>query len=92
MELQEMIIHLIHQDLRHNRLVLGIERMGFSGSETHFLDISKVVFELMENGAETVTDEQLDTYNGFMERALEVEESKLNSLAQDCYKELLTTF
>lgn len=86
--LDELIIELIIQDLKHNQLILGLDRLNLDVGYCHFLGILDLNQWLMG-----VPDNQMDgfsaTYMAVMHRSLEFPisrtEEELRLLAIECY-------
>ena len=47
MKKQEIILNLIQQDLKHNQLVIGLDKLGLEGSDIHNLRILEMVSNLI---------------------------------------------
>jgi len=45
---KELLINLIQQDLKHNQLIIGLDKIGLEGSEMHNLRILEMVSKLMK--------------------------------------------
>lgn len=92
MEKEEIIIHLIAQDMKHNILTVGLENIGLSGTERFDLDIVSVVARLM--CVENPSDEWLEVYNNYLVRAgglkPDFKVKGLNELAKECYNFLIS--
>src|SRR5690606_30595677 len=88
MTLDELIVELILQDLKHNQLILGLDRLNLDAGYCHFLGIMDLVQRLMEI-PEELTDDFAATYMAFMQRSLEFPISRsgeeLRPLAGECY-------
>ena len=95
MEKEELIIHLIEQDLRHNILALGLENLQFSGVENYDLNLISAISSLMGIEKGETSDEWSITYHDYMLRASELkagfEIDGLEELATECYDELQKT-
>lgn len=91
--MKELVIYLIVQDLKHNILVLGLERMRLSGTEYYDLDIVSVVAKLMGLEKEKITDDWLNVYHKYMLEASKLEINHkvlgIEKVATDCYYSLL---
>lgn len=48
MKKQEIILNLIQQDLKHNQLIIGLDKLGLEGSDIHNLRILEMVSKLMK--------------------------------------------
>jgi hypothetical protein len=85
---QEIIIHLIAQDMRHQYLISGLEQLGFTGGDKHDLDIILVVANLMgiENGKRT--DRWTETYAKHVYNINTQNGQQLKILALECFKAL----
>ncbi|WP_163380147.1 hypothetical protein [Cyclobacterium sp. SYSU L10401] len=89
--LDELIIELILQDLKHNQLILGLDRLNLDAGYCHFLGILDLIQRLMG-----VSDDEMDefsaTYMAVMHRSLEFpisrSEEEVRLLAIECYKNL----
>ncbi|MEX2565823.1 MAG: hypothetical protein WD431_07775 [Cyclobacteriaceae bacterium] len=89
MTLDELIIELILQDLKHNQLVLGLDRLNLDAGYCHFLGILDLIQKLMGVPGE-LSDDFCTVYMGFIERSLEFPISRsgeeLRSLAKECFE------
>ena len=85
---EEIIIHLIAQNMKHQYLISGLEQLGFTGGEKHDLDIISVVARLMgiENGKRT--DRWTETYAKHVYNLNAQDEQQLKLLALECFKAL----
>ncbi len=91
MTLDELIIELIHQDLKHNQLILGLDRLNLDAGYCHFLGIMDLIQKLMG-----VSDDEMDEFSAIymatMHRSLEFPISRsgeeLRILATECYEKL----
>ncbi len=68
---RELIIRLIEQDIKHNQLINGFNRIGLIVSEDHHLNIVGIVSGLMGNSS----DDWFDLYHKTM---LDVEPSMIS--------------
>jgi len=88
MSRDELIIELILQDLKHNQLIQGLDRLALDAGYCHYLGILDLVEKLM-----VVPDDLMDhftaTYMAFMDRCLEFPITRsgeeLRPLANGCY-------
>ncbi|NHE56389.1 hypothetical protein [Cyclobacterium plantarum] len=91
MTLDELIIELIIQDLKHNQLILGLDRLNLDAGYCHYLGIMDLIQRLM-GVADDAMDEFSATYMAAMHRSLEFpisrSEEELKPLAIECYKNL----
>lgn len=87
---EKLIVKLIQQDLKHNQLTVGLQKIGLD-TNLHDLEIIDVVAQLM--GIKDISNEWLETYISFLEQSSKFEVSDngkdLTPLAKACYKELL---
>ncbi|MEX2568241.1 MAG: hypothetical protein WD431_20005 [Cyclobacteriaceae bacterium] len=91
MTLEKLIIELILQDLKHNQLICGLERLNLDAGYCHYLGILDLIQRLMG-----VSDDEMDefsaTYMISMHRSLEFPISRsgeeLRILAIECYDSL----
>ena len=92
MNKRELIIRLIEQDLRHNQLVLGLNKMELDSADFHELEISRIIGKLMGIPYGQLDDQWGNIYDSFMEQSLHypVNEAKtrLKPLAEACYEQL----
>ena len=92
MDNKRLIVDLIRQDMKHNQLVLGLEKLGFSGEYFHSLEIIHIVAQLMGIKERNIEDEWYDTYFSFMHKVNQYEidpkGENLRELAQSCYETL----
>ena len=86
--LEELVIELILQDLKHNQLLYGLDRLNLDAGYCHFLGILDLVQRLMEVPKELI-DDFADTYMDAMHRSLDFPISRsgeeLRTLAAECY-------
>ena len=91
MTLDELIIELILQDLKHNQLILGLERLNLDAGFCHYLGILDLIQRLMEV-SDGMEDEFSATYMASMNRSLEFPISRsgeeLRPLERECYDSL----
>ncbi len=87
---KNLIIKLIQQDLKHNQLVVGLQKIGLN-TDLHNLEIIDIVAHLM--GIKEISNKWLITYVSFLEQSSKFEVSDsgkdLIPLAKACYKQLL---
>lgn len=95
MTLDELIIELILQDLKHNQLILGLDRLNLDAGYCHYLDIMDLIQRLMEVSDDLI-DEFSATYMASMHRSLDFPISRsgeeLRPLAMECYEDLKEKF
>ncbi len=86
--LEELVIELILQDLKHNQLIYGLDRLNLDAGYCHFLGILDLVQRLM-GVPEELMDDFTDTYMDAMHRCLDFPISgsgeELRTLARECY-------
>ena len=79
--------------MKHNQLILGLEKLGFVGFDYHTLQIFEIVAELMGLQPGTVSNRWSDIYIIYMEKVVQydIEPSGKNliPLAEECYEKLL---
>lgn len=91
---KEIIIFLIKQDMIHNRLVMGLEKLGLTVASDYDLEIMNKVTELMgvENGIakENWCNRYLD-FRGIMYTSCQIGnwQLELNELAEKCFNKLV---
>jgi L-arabinose isomerase len=88
---ERLTLTLLREDLRSNKLLLGLEQLGVS-AERYTLDVSDLVFELM-GCSESEANALMDVYREAMDLAVtiqDVEEADtLEKMAREAYKKLL---
>lgn len=88
MPLDELIIELIRQDLKHNQLIFGLDRLNLDAGYCHYLGIMDLIHRLM-GVSEKSTDEFTSIYMGYMQRSMEFPVSnsgeELLELAKECF-------
>ncbi len=91
MTLDELIIELILQDLKHNQLVVGLEKLNLDAGYCHYLGILDLIQKLM-GVSDVLMDDFSATYMGYMQRCMEYPISRsgeeLRVLARECYDSL----
>ncbi len=91
MPLDDLIIELILQDLKHNQLIFGLERLNLDAGYCHYLGILDLIQRLMGIPEELV-DDFSTSYMSYMQRCLEFPITRsgeeLRQLAVECYDNL----
>ncbi|MFO7823959.1 MAG: hypothetical protein R6V72_08465 [Cyclobacterium sp.] len=91
MTLDKLIIELILQDLKHNQLILGLDRLNLDAGYCHYLGILDLIQRLM-GIPEEFMDDFSTTYVGYMQRCLEFPITRsgeeLRELAVEGYEDL----
>lgn len=91
MPLDELIIELIRQDLKHNQLIVGLDRLNLDAGYCHYLGITELIQKLM-GISEKSTDVFTATYMGYMQRCMDFPVSnsgeELLELARECFESL----
>jgi len=89
---KDLIIRLIQQDMKHNQLTGGLQKIGLN-VDLHHLEIIEVVIKLMELSTGDASDQWAKTYFSFLEQAAEYEVANnaenLLPLAEECFNLLL---
>ncbi len=89
--LDELIIELIRQNLKHNQLILGLDRLNLDAGCYHYLGILDLIQKLM-GVSDGLMDEFAATYMEYMQRCVEFPISRsgeeLRELARECYGSL----
>lgn len=87
-----LIIQVIQKDLKHNQLMSGLRRSGLD-TDLHNLELLDVVARLMDIPKGEVTDQWVEVYFSFLEKAFNypITEcgNELLPLADECYDLLL---
>ncbi len=87
-KLEDLVIKLILQDLKHNQLIYGLDKLKMDAGYFHFLGILDLVQRLMDVPEERM-DEFGETYMDAMHRSLEFpisrSEEELRGLVVECY-------
>jgi len=93
MDNKELILQLIHQDLKHNQLMGGLRQLGFVEFGLHSLNISPIVARLMGMPEEEAQDLWDNVYVSFLDEAHQYKVSglgeELKPLAEKCYEMLV---
>ena len=86
MKNEELVIHLIHEELRNLRFMMSFEDIGFDCS-FFTINIGHVILELV--GFEEINDELFDWYYGLIKKALEeITFGNLNEMLKKWSKKL----
>ena len=87
---RSLILSLIKEDLRCNKLVLGLSGLGLDAGKYH-TELSTVVFNLL--GIDHNNDQLLSMYFDCIDKATEIEDvedqKQLQSMAEEIYERLL---
>lgn len=85
-----LILMLIREDLRCNKLITGLSELGLDADKYH-PDICSAVLDLM--GFKEHDDKLIDTYFNFMQKILEIPSiemlKEIEAIALDLYVELV---
>ncbi|WP_226334505.1 hypothetical protein [Echinicola marina] len=87
----ELIIKLIHQDLKHNQLVQGLNNLDLDAGHRHHLGIMDLVKRLMEV-PEHLENDFLDTYMSYMGRCIDYPISSLGEELRGGRRSVMITF
>lgn len=91
MKNKELLIDLIQQDLKHNQLVIGLDKIGLEGSEMHNLRILEMVSKLMKV-PKALQEDWTNAYMLCMEEAVNYQITNrgesLKNLAEVTYNKL----
>jgi len=68
---KELIITLIKQDMKHNQLVLGLQQLGLSCDDYHYLQIYRIIAELMGYKKGVIDEKWLGIYLGYIDKVIE---------------------
>jgi hypothetical protein len=94
---KEIIIQLIEQDLKHNRLIWNLQKLGMN-PDLHALSIINVVEKLMGLEVSQMTDLETNdlwynTYADFLRQSVNFSLTplgeELRPFAEQCYKQLI---
>ena len=89
---KDLIIKLILQDLKHNQLVCGLEKLGLDGAGLHSLEVLEIVSGLMKV-PEPLSDGWGAIYVKCMEESVNYKITDrgeaLKPLANRCFKLLM---
>lgn len=89
---ERLILTLLREDLRSNKLLLGLEQLGVD-AERYTLDVSDLVFELM-GCSESEANALMDVYREAMDQAVTIQDVEegdtLEKMAQEAYEKLIT--
>lgn len=91
MKNKELLIDLIQQDLKHNQLIMGLDKIGLEGSEMHNLRILEMVSKLMKV-PKALQEDWTNAYMLCMEESVNYQITNrgesLKPLAEVCYNRL----
>ena len=89
MKNKDLIIQLIKQDLKHQKLLSGLEQVGLEDNNYYDLEIISIVQELMQIKSDDLSDTFTDVYYSFMREVINVEVTELDdqvpAIASQCY-------
>ena len=89
---KNIIIHLIQQDLRHNQLLRGLEKLQLHCGECYELDIRRSIALLMGLPNGRIPDRFLQLYDTLMSECLHLPPDEhpeaFRQLAVYCYEQL----
>ena len=89
MEQKELIIQLIQQDLKHNKLIRGLLQLGLVDGSFYDLEIFTMVHHLMGIQNDELEDTFTDIYCSFMYDVCDIDSSELDDkiplIANQCY-------
>lgn len=91
MKNKKLLIDLIQQDLKHNQLIIGLDKIGLEGSEIHNLRILEMVSKLMKV-PKALQEDWTNAYMLCMEESVNYQITNrgesLKPLAEVCYLKL----
>ena len=86
---KDLIIQLIQQDLKHNKLTRGLFQLGFEDGSFYDLEILTIVHHLMGIKSDELEDTFTDIYCSFMYEVKDIDSSELDDkiplIANQCY-------
>lgn len=89
-QLQKLVIQLIKEDLRCNKLVLGLSDLGLEAGRYH-TELSTVIFQLLE--LDHNNDQLLQLYFDFIDKVTGIEDvedgKQLLAMAEEIYEWLV---
>ena len=89
MEQKDLIIQLIQQDLKHNKLIRGLLQLGLDDGSFYDLEIFTIVHHLMGIQSDELEDTFTDIYCSFMYEVNDIDSSELDDkiplIANQCY-------
>ena len=92
MENQGLIVQLIQQDLKHNKLIRGLLQLGLDDGSFYDLEIFTIVHHLMGIKSDELEDTFTDIYCSFMYEVNDIDSSELDDkiplIANQCYEML----
>ncbi len=92
MKKKELILSLIKQDMRHNRLFYCLESVGMELDDGHNLNILSIVARSMGIPKHQTSDQWGAIYSSFMEQAQQLpitpQGKEFDKLACQCYEQL----
>ena len=87
---ERIILILLREDLRSNKLLLGLEALGIN-ADRYTLDVSDLVFLLM-GCTKTEADALMDVYRDIMDQAVTIrdveEQGILDAMAVNAFSQL----
>lgn len=83
--MKNIILSLIKDDIRHTRLVDGLNALGLPAHE-HCLHLPEIIFSLMEIDHKRFADELMQGYFGMVRK--KVDQHNENQLANNIYEYL----
>lgn len=93
MDNKDLILQLIHQDLKHNQLTGGLRQLGFDEFGLHSLNLMSIVARLMGMPEEESQDLWDNVYVSFLDEAHQYKVTdlgeELKPLAEKCYEMLV---
>ncbi|MEO9802244.1 MAG: hypothetical protein ABJF04_03300 [Reichenbachiella sp.] len=89
MEQKDLIIQLIQQDLKHNKLTKSLMQIGLDDGGLYGLEILTIVCELMGIKDDNLSDTWADVYYSFLNEVYAIDPSELDDklpfIANQCY-------
>ena len=89
-EIKSLVISLIKEDLRCNKLVHGLSSLGLDAGRYH-TELSRVIFQLLE--IDHNNDQLLQVYFDCIDKAAAIEDvedgKRMETMAQEVYEKLL---
>lgn len=95
-EFEELIKGMIHADLQHSQLRLGLEALGLDSGDHHFLGLADIIASLLNIHRDETMDSFMEIYLSYMRKSsthpVSLQGLGLKGLSEECLMVILNQF
>lgn len=95
-EFVELLRGMIHADLQHSQLRLGLETLGLDAGDHHFLGLADIIAGLLNIQRDETMDSFMEIYLSYMRKSsthpVSPQGKGLKGLSEECLMAILNQF